>query len=110
MYTRTYFPEDEKINIPERYNGNAFDTQTQEDAAAEKTEEVIARKSDEDGGIFGLLTRLGGGLFPEVKKIGKDFHIGREELIIIGIALFLLFSSGGDKECAIMLLILLIFK
>ena len=38
---------------------------------------------------------------------GGRMSFGTEELIICAIALFLLFSQGGDKECAIMLFLLL---
>ena len=112
MYTRTYFPEDEKINIPEKYNVNAFSDapETEPTEQVEKSEEVMGRAREDDGGIFGFLSRLGGGIFPVFGKIGSDFHLGREELLIIGIALFLFLSKGGDKECAIMLIILLIFQ
>ena len=39
-----------------------------------------------------------------------SFHIGTEEILIITLALFLLFSKGGDKECSLILLLLLLIN
>ena len=112
MYTRAYFPEDEKINIPEKYNGNAFaeDQSAPVGAEADSAEPAMAHTEPGEGGILGLLSHLGGGLFPAIGRIGHDLHIGWEEILIIGIALFLFLSKGGDRECAIMLLLLLVFQ
>lgn len=110
MYTRSYFPEDEKVSIPEKYNGNAFETHGVPDIQETESSEEVMGRAKKDDGIFGFLSHPLGALFPSLTKLGGDFHIGREELLIIGIALFLLFSKSGDKECAIMLLILLVFQ
>lgn len=136
MYTRSYYPDNEKISIPENYDGNAFrediSSISKEDAgepmkenaftmpyneSTEKAEptssEPKGRKGDTGQGyISAFLQKL-----PISNLFGKtDFfknaHLdfGTEELLIIGIALFLLFSKGGDTECAIMLLLLLLIK
>lgn len=60
----------------------------------------------------GLKLPLLGGLFegldiPFFGKLGMP-KIGTEELLIIGAALFLLLSKDGDKECALILLLLLL--
>ena len=112
MYTRAYFQEDEKINIPEKYNGNAFTEGSGEPvvAEAEDAQPAMANAEHRGDGILGLFSHLGGGLFPAIGRIGRDLHIGWEEILIIGIALFLFLSKGGDRECAIMLLLLLVFQ
>jgi hypothetical protein len=37
-------------------------------------------------------------------------RIGTEEILIAGLALFLFFSKDGDKECAVLLLLLLFIR
>ena len=131
MYTRSYYSDDEKISIPEKYDGNAFREEgppiQKEDAgetvkenaftmpyneSMEKAEAVLSeqkgRKGDTGPGyISTFLQKL-----PISNLFGKTdffknahFDFGTEE-----IALFLLFSKGGDTECAIMLLLLLLIK
>lgn len=122
MYTRAYFPEEEKIKVPENYVGNAFGS---EEINAKKSdtppivaepvssdaEEATMKHSDSSfgGGLRNFsFSRLFDGL--DIFKGGAFKNIGTEEILIIGIALFLLFSQGGDKECAIMLFLLLFIK
>lgn len=65
-----------------------------------------------DGGILSSL--FGKNPFGGIKSLfgGGDFlsSFGTEELIIVGIILFLLFSKGADKECALILGVLLFIK
>ena len=125
MYTRSYFPEEERINVPDNYDGSAFGgegmdtglTNVQPSVAEPKVsprdvptfaEEAVAseevhEEKAESAGTFGSILPSGlGNLF----KFDK-LKIGSEEILLIGIALFLLFSKDGDKECAIMLILLL---
>ncbi len=116
MYTRSYYPEGTgELTIPENYDGTAF--REPESVSAEPIEESpkeeltapVFKKQDE-GGAFSWLSRLtkigsGGDLF---KGFLSDF--GTEEILIIGIALFLIFSGSHDIECAIMMLLLLFIK
>ena len=62
---------------------------------------------DRIGALFGRIPALSGigDLFG--KGENRPLRIGTEELLLIGIAAFLFFSDGGDKICAIFLLILL---
>ncbi len=85
--------------------------------ADEKKESAEVFKSSEKSAEAGLLQ----GLLGKIPTVGRLFsggslfgtqgiklpRIGTEELLIIGIALFLLFNKDGDKECAIMLLLLI---
>ena len=59
---------------------------------------------------FSFLSKLPFGSF--LSDIGKNSKfslqkIGTEEILIIATAAFLFFAKEGDKECAIMLLLLL---
>ena len=120
MYTRTYFTDESKVQIPENYDGNAF-------IESRKIESDITEpQSSEDNEISAqTLGRIGaasffekiplkglGGLFPFLSK--KDngskptpLSFGTEEILISIIALYMFFSKDGDKECALMLLFLL---
>ncbi len=134
MYTRPFYQDEAKITVPENYDGNAFsekeevkaDTEvlnnigdTAEPLRApwdepkiqknEPTEPVFKRTKEPEGIFSSLLkksplTSLFGG------ELLKGFALGSEEILIIAVALFLLFSKGGDKECAVMLLLLLLVK
>lgn len=132
MYSRSYYPEGEEIKIPENYDGNAFrekeikeeekpSVESRENAeeilrapwdVPEKTEEVMGRANTEKRGFGGIFDKLPinslTGVLPFFK--GGKFSLGHEEILILAIAAFLLFSHGGDKECAIMLLLLLWIK
>ena len=117
MYTRSYYPEtSDKMNIPENYDGTAFQGQTE---VIEPTlQEVGASPSEqrEDESVFSFLGKMPllSGLF------GRDSSplpfrlkmpsIGTEEILILAAAAFLFFSKDGDKECAIMLLLLLLIN
>ncbi len=76
-------------------------------------EEAVPSSADaRETGAFGNLLNspLLGRLLPSFKSLGGGvlpFKLGGEELIIIGVALFLLFSGSGDLECALILLFLL---
>lgn len=128
MYTRSYYTEDEKIAVPENYNGEVF---VKEEATAEPTEPVLKEVCGEplrapwdapppqsespypkkppksDGILGGFLEKIA---HAPIFKGDEAFKLGTEEILIIGVALFLLFSKGGDRECAIMLLLLLLIK
>lgn len=133
MYSRSYYPENEGIKIPENYDGNAFrekEIKEEEKAVSnegspggdgvlrapwdvtERTEEVMSKADADRHGFGGIFDKLSlnnlTGFLPFFK--GGKFSLGHEEILILAIAAFLLFSHGGDKECAIMLLLLLWIK
>ncbi len=103
MYTRSY-DEPGKISLPDGYSGTMLEGDPREmpKEAAEERDAVSASASPL--GAFssflpkGLLGLFGG---------GKGIHIGTEELLILGAAAFLFFAKDGDKECALMLLLLI---
>lgn len=129
MYTRTYNAEGHGIVIPESYGG----TLLRESEEKVKSDEGIApdqresdlrgawNESDEDSAevhkkvdseeTFSFISKIPfSGIFTKMGLKGNFSlqKIGAEEILIIATALFLLFSKDGDKECAIMLLLLLL--
>ena len=67
---------------------------------------VGARESGLFSGIPFLSGLFGGGNIPFLSSV-KMPRIGIEEILIIGAALLMFFSKNGDKECAIILALLL---
>ena len=123
MYTRSY---DEKLGIviPESYGGTLLrededrtrdndhtdESSIQANANPWENERVHTEESQESEPTFSLLNALPfRNFFGDIFKNGKFGlqKIGTEEILIIATAAFLLFSKNGDKECAIMLLLLL---
>ena len=113
MYTRAFYPEGEEAAkaLPENYGGVTFSRE--ESPAAEEAAEVGAfgpAGSEERKSPFSAIGRLpflqavSGMPFLSSLKVPK---IGTEELLLIGAALYLFFSKDGDRECAIILLLLL---
>ena len=122
MYTRSYANETDEIIIPDKYGGTSF-TQPQYEEHVEKhrastknpwEDEDIHTKENEESEestqtsatpTKGHITTFLSGFFKN-GNFGLQ-KIGTEEILIIAAAAFLLFSKEGDKECAIMLLLLL---
>ena len=113
MYTRSYGGE--RSAIPENYDGIAFGAPEPAEHP-ECREETLTSCSTADCSVGrcqkstqGIRLPFFGDLFGG--GIGGIFSsIGTEELLIIGIALFLIFSGDGDTECALMLLFLLFIR
>ena len=100
MYTRSY-GDNPPLSLPDGYSGTLLDTEPERrDIESEPTVEASANAGGLFAGVGGL-----GSLF-NFRRLG-EVKIGTEELLIAAVALFLLFSSNGDKECAIMLLLTL---
>ena len=122
MYTRNFFPEQSTdINIPENYDGVAL--RESDDDFSEKeihnkegvTTSTSAKTQcgNEESGFVGWLKKLPFKIpYLEEKVASNGFfsNFGTEELLIIGIALFLIFSSAHDIECGVMILLLLFIK
>ena len=113
IYTRSYGIGEESLRLPpENYDGTAFsDRERREDCPSAEAEPASApcHGHTGHGGCqspfrIPLLGNLFGG--------GDGFlsSISTEELLIIGLALFLLLSKDGDMECALMLLLLLFIR
>ena len=110
MYSRSY--KEGVARLPEGYSGTAFtEPEVTEEPSAEEVTET-AREGDAVD-VGGSPLSLGGlplsGLFGSLFG-GTGLHlprIGTEEILIIAAAAFLFFTEGGDRECALMLLLLL---
>ena len=127
MYSQNFAHGDAELSIPKNYDGTAFfdegvkihsddpkDNNHRkgakdfcDDHSYTEAEETLGKESGFLSS-FGI-SKLISSLIPKNLFSVNPFHdgIGIEELLILGIAAFLLFSSSGDKECAIMLLALL---
>ena len=124
MYSRSYLDEGERVALPQNYDGFAFG----DDALCDKnctrpptnaenpqfscdnegeSQSVGATPKSPFGAIRGFGKGLFGGLFGSSIKLPK---LGTEEILIIATALFLIFSKEGDKECAVLLLLLLLIN
>ena len=106
MYSRSFYGEgEEKTLLPENYDGTAFQSSQPSDNAAAECQapaEAVSETGLFKGGSFPILSGLFGGL-PNIKMP----KIGTEEIIILTVAALLFFNKDGDKECAILLLVLL---
>ena len=112
MYTGNYFSKEKEISLPPDYNGSAFaeESTTCSSSINDGTEEAMA--ATKSGGIFEAITSVFpiGRILPDGMRNAlhlEKFKIGTEELLIIALALFLFLSREGDKECAIILFLLL---
>ena len=122
MYMREYNEQGAGILIPESYSGTALrDNDTNEPQvnisepiqtknpweSEEKTAEVSANEAPtERSGILGSLTSALSSVFG-IKPSLSINKIGTEEILILGVVAFLLFSKQRDIECALILIALL---
>ena len=113
MYTGNYYPQEKTSKVPLDYVGNAFPEPSGEigELPTNREESESVETSLGIGAGDSFLSRLSlGKLIPEglKKELHLDkFKIGSEELLIAALALFLFLSKDGDKECAIILFLLL---
>ena len=140
MYSRNYFTGGADITLPENYDGTAFsdvssgdeevkapkieavknevkfspksDTNTRECTEPDEVCEECGTKEKSERGLFGM--KFGGSL-SSLFSGARPFsflpnEFGVEEILIIGIALFLLFSPEHDIECALLILALIFIK
>ena len=96
------------MNLPDNYGGEAFSEgecprECNEVADCEECASTSARPPSALGGFLGSL-----GL-PFLDRISMP-RIGSEEILIIAAAAFLFLSKNGDRECAVMLLLLLFIR
>ena len=125
MYARAYNSDTHGIVIPDSYGGTAlYEPAEKTEAAEEESSEVSMNPWEEEvhtesenaaseepkSSIFSKLPFLD--FLPNIFKtdtFGLQ-KIGLEEILILATAAFLLFSREGDKECAILLIVLLFLK
>jgi len=131
MYTRSFYKEDNGISLPDGYDGNAFsageEVRDAPSAVAATAEpkvsprdippeeecftEVNEKEVEEAGFFSSIFSKFQGKRLFDKGGLGflnlDKFKLGTEEILLIALALFLLFSKDGDKECAIILLCLI---
>ncbi|MBE6635839.1 MAG: hypothetical protein E7617_06565 [Ruminococcaceae bacterium] len=123
MYSRSYYADEGRIQIPENYDGTSLMEKASDIREEVRRDEVMQNSTNDNGKFentdkhstadkFGFPKlfdrfRMPDGESPKniLRKIISNF--GTEELIIIGVALFMLLSDDGDIECGGMLLFLL---
>ena len=107
MYTRNYFDGGE-VGMPRGYDGIALRGDVAEPEEA-TTAAIVSSEAKPTGGKpgGGILSGLLGNLHIGIPSLDK---IGYEEILILGIAAFLFFSADGDRECALILLALLLIN
>ena len=98
MYTRDFAPEENRKNVPDSYCGNLF---SEEKEISVHNEAECGDREPHASFLHSIFQK--GFDIRSLSVFKKGF--GTEEILIIGIAAFLLFSKGGDKECAIILLL-----
>jgi len=110
MYSRAY-PEKVSGAVPEGYGGSAISEDNSPPESryiAEESKNPWEREGEPESIPTGA--GLGGlGIFSELFRGGRLNlkAIGFEEILIIAAAAYMLMSRDGDRECGIMLLILL---
>ena len=121
MYTRTYNDDKRGILIPDSYGGTALtdggfgEGNDIEDKGKNPWEEEGESASAEPREEKNVPTSQKSSRWQFPPFLGNIFKnsnlslqkIGTEEILLIATAAFLFFSKEGDKECAIMLLLLL---
>lgn len=122
-YSRSFYNDQtEKISLPKNYDGTAFsespditESHPNEEASEPHNLDLPASANLTEGGVssaslIGNIPFLSG-LFNKEGILGglglKMPRIGNEEILILATAAFLFFSKGGDRECALILLLLL---
>ncbi len=102
MYTRPYNNSGITIDIPDNYDGSMLGQDI-----AEPVHSDAPHHTDEACNTRPVLPFSGllGGLFKNGKFSLQSLEF--EDLLIIGIALYMLLSKDGDMECGILLLLLL---
>ena len=121
MYTRSYTEEKSGILIPESYGGIAFSDKPRHEQAPsdehaknpwEKSDECSVKEEEKEESVetSSPLSKIKAPAFLSNILNFNNFSlqkIGKEEILILAAAAFLFFSKEGDRELAIMLLLLL---
>ena len=133
MYSRSYYPTDQAITIPDNYDGTAF-TESQEkptptrvtpikpdtpkrdtlqereirECINDSQDNAVEVSCDEEKNSSFLSRLLPFGFDFDIKKFASD--ISAEDILIVGLAIFLFISQDGDKMCSLILLSLIFIK
>ena len=110
MYQRSY---PDGYSIPEHYSGIAIEECSPcEDSVEEVEVHSVPTVEQAECAPCGCSGRGHSALLEKTKGfLGKlPFHLPKfegEDFLILGVAVFLFFSKEGDRECALLLLLLL---
>lgn len=118
MYTRPYSDERHGIVIPDSYGGTALADSLSADSEdrgknpwenAESTQQTV-EENEESEEAFAPTSKIQMPSF--LSNIFKNSNLslqklGKEEILILTAAAFLFFSKEGDRQLALMLLLLL---
>lgn len=120
MYSRSFYPDSQSsLMPPENYDGTAFIERSEEGAdnpimttTADAGEPTQRESVQASGGVLSSLSiPFLSGLFDKGGLLGglglSMPRIGTEEILILATAAFLFFSKNGDREIALILLLLL---
>ena len=108
MYSRSFFEREDSLPLPDGYGGTALSQDLHTESSPPESEECIASAKPKDSGVLSRIFPSISSLFPLGNKgLFGEFSFGKEEILIIATAIFLFFSEDGDRECAVLLLILL---
>jgi hypothetical protein len=107
MYTRSFYNDEMHPPLPDNYDGTAF-TESGTEVSGEQTQNQDEKATTPTSSIP-LLSGLFSGDMPLLGGLRMP-TIGIEEILIIATAAFLLFSKNGDRECAILLFLLLLIN
>lgn len=116
MYSRSFYPDtSDRLTIPDNYDGTALIEAppiTEENAIDASTEIQASEDKSESASVsLGKIPFLSGLFGGSKLDLGIRLpKIGTEEILIIATAAFLFFSKDGDRECAIMLALLLLIN
>ena len=126
MYSRNYYGKDsESFSLPRNYDGTAFAENNEKGENATRppaNEETMcsnqALDNAADAECGGHIDAPEGGLVSGILNSIFGFRgrrllpnkIGTEEILILATAAFLFFSRDGDRECALLLLLLLLIN
>ncbi len=120
MYSRSFYPDTpDRLMPPENYDGTAFIERSEGGAenpimtnTADAGESTQRESVQTSGGVLSSLSiPFLSGLFDKGGLLGglglSMPKIGTEEILILATAAFLFFSKNGDREIALILLLLL---
>ena len=135
MYSRNYYTDEAQLKIPENYDGTALIDErckdnspptidsiegerenecsvstAESDAEAASLRLNMSDRYSEKAGGFDILSLLSDRGLKNLSLKSLIPNFGTEELLLLALAAFLLFSKTGDKECAILILVLIFIK
>jgi len=98
------------MTLPSGYDGTAFEKEITERAeeASPPPEESAPDEPTAEVGLFSRLPFLKG--VRGIEKLRLPFDLGSEDIVLLGIALLLFFTKDGDRECALMIALLLFIR